>query len=245
MIKIKYLNRAKKTIDSEFSVIDEVIKNSSFNKTFNARVVEIISEKKCKVRYKNIDYIVKNDISLSVDDLVLVCVPRNNWNELYIQSGNQSDNAELITQITELNNEITELETEIANLKTQLTQTNSNLTDLSNGLALTDISSSFTANSTYVSSLSAYKFGKVVLVSGALTTSIPTGSITNIATIATINNVAHRPITYVAGDDATTGATADIGNKVSVMLAPDGTIKAIAPTALAAAKRFSAVYFTA
>ena len=96
-----------------------------------------------------------------------------------------------------------------------------------------------------MSSLSAYKFGRVVLVSGVLTTSIPTGSVTSIATIATINNASHRPITYVAGDDATTGATADVGNKVNIMLSPDGTIKAIAPAALAVEKRFSAVYLIA
>ncbi len=143
--------------------------------------------------------------------------------------------------------------------KTAIVQTESTATDkvpssayikqalgtINSNLSLIDISSSFTVNNAYISSLSAYKFGRVVLVSGVLTTSIPTGSVTNIATIATINNASHRPITYVAGDDATTGATADVGNKVNIMLSPDGTIKAIAPAALAVEKRFSAVYLIA
>lgn len=127
VININYLEMAKSNIENFLLTVMDLIESAKFDKTFRAKVVEIISERKCKVQYKNIVYIAKNNANLSVGDSIWVKAPCNNWNELYIQSGNQSDNAELITQITELNNEITELETEIANLKTQLTQTNSNL----------------------------------------------------------------------------------------------------------------------
>lgn len=126
-----------------------------------------------------------------------------------------------------------------------LANINSNLTGLSNGLTLTNISSSFTTNSTYVTSFSAYKFGKVIFISGALTTSIPTGSITNIANIANTTNSNYYPIAPAVGYDATIGSTAEITNRCNIMLNTDGKLWAIAPNTLAAAKRFSAVYFIA
>lgn len=120
------MNTAKSSANSLLSAVRKLIDCAKFDKTFRARVTEIISDKTCKIQYKNVDYTVKCDISLLVGDTKLlegdsvwVKAPCNNWDALYIESGNQSDNGELVNQITKLNGEITEL-------KTLLNQTNRN-----------------------------------------------------------------------------------------------------------------------
>lgn len=121
------INTAKSNANNLLSAVKELIEYAKFNKTFKAKIIGTLPNGKYKILYKNIEYPATSEYQHSVGDSVWVCAPCNNWNELHIQSGNQSDNTELINQITELNSEIVELETEITNLKTQLIQTNSNL----------------------------------------------------------------------------------------------------------------------
>ncbi|WP_313069731.1 hypothetical protein [Lacrimispora sp.] len=66
-----------------FSVKADSLK---YDKTFRAKVIDNISEKKCKILYKGKECIVKCDGNVNVNDMVWVCAPRNDWNELYIQS---------------------------------------------------------------------------------------------------------------------------------------------------------------
>lgn len=55
-----------------------------YDKTFRAKILEIISNKKCKVLYRGKEYFAKCDDIVNVDDMVWVCAPGNDWNELYI-----------------------------------------------------------------------------------------------------------------------------------------------------------------
>ena len=57
-----------------------------YDKTFRAKVIDNLSTKKCKVLYKGKDYVVKCDGNVNIEDMVWVCAPGNDWNELYIQS---------------------------------------------------------------------------------------------------------------------------------------------------------------
>ncbi len=57
-----------------------------YDKTFRAKVIDNLSSKRCKVLYKGKEYTVKCDGSINVNDMVWVCAPGNDWNELYIQS---------------------------------------------------------------------------------------------------------------------------------------------------------------
>lgn len=61
------------------------LKNIRYDKTFRAKILECISDGKYKVLYKNKEYLAKSDYSLDIGDLVWVCAPENNWNELYVQ----------------------------------------------------------------------------------------------------------------------------------------------------------------
>lgn len=57
----------------------------NYDKTFRAKIVEIISTNKCRVLYRGIEYSAKYDEMISVGDMVWVCAPSNNWDELYVQ----------------------------------------------------------------------------------------------------------------------------------------------------------------
>lgn len=66
-----------------FSIKADTLK---YDKTFRAKVIENLSIKKCKVLYKGKEHVVKCDGDVNVNDMVWVCAPGNDWNELYIQS---------------------------------------------------------------------------------------------------------------------------------------------------------------
>ena len=59
-----------------------------YDKTFRGKVIRQESTSKYKVLHKNKEYPVKSDYKLSVGDLVWICAPCNNWDELYVKSSN-------------------------------------------------------------------------------------------------------------------------------------------------------------
>ena len=62
-----------------------MVKTKSYSdKTFKARVTEIISAYKIRVQYCGSTYTVSTTIPCSVDDFVRVCAPCNNWRELFV-----------------------------------------------------------------------------------------------------------------------------------------------------------------
>lgn len=60
----------------------------NYDKTFRAKVIRKESNGKYSVLYKNKEYAAKCDGSLNRNDTVWVCAPKNDWNELYVQSCN-------------------------------------------------------------------------------------------------------------------------------------------------------------
>ncbi|GLC79195.1 hypothetical protein [Lacrimispora brassicae] len=63
-----------------------------YDKTFRAKVISQESTGKYKILYKNVEYTAKCDGRLNAGDLVWVCAPRNDWNELYVQLGGAIQN---------------------------------------------------------------------------------------------------------------------------------------------------------
>lgn len=72
-----------------------------FDKTFRAKVIGKESNGKYKVLYKNKEYLAKCDGTLNIDDMVWVCAPKNDWNELYVQLGKTLQN-----QVIQLNSDL-------------------------------------------------------------------------------------------------------------------------------------------
>lgn len=96
-------------------VDDRIEKKDSGTKVFKARVVEIPSLAKVKVKIDGVIYTASSNVYCEVNDLVHVCVPNNNWKALYVETN--------LTSGKTLRNmflEIEELKKEIKNLKTLL-----------------------------------------------------------------------------------------------------------------------------
>ena len=82
---MNYSQLATKLADKVTVQIYEMIKkNERSDKTFTARVTEIISAYKIRVQYCGSSYTVSTTIPCSVDDFVRVCAPCNNWRELFV-----------------------------------------------------------------------------------------------------------------------------------------------------------------
>lgn len=83
--KMNYIEIIEKMASSIHEAISLRLKNAKFDRSFSARVVETKG---------NGQYIVEFDRNkrkargfrenIMVGDFVMVCVPRNNWNNLYI-----------------------------------------------------------------------------------------------------------------------------------------------------------------
>lgn len=62
-----------------------MVKAKSYSdKTFKARVTEIITVYKIRVQYCGSSYTVSTSLPCSVNDIVRVCAPCNNWKELFV-----------------------------------------------------------------------------------------------------------------------------------------------------------------
>jgi len=85
--EVKKLNRFEvynKIADDVAILIDIKIKNINRDITFKAQITEKVSDGKYKVLHKNIKYTVRGSSSTNIGDWVYVCVPGNDWNELFV-----------------------------------------------------------------------------------------------------------------------------------------------------------------
>ncbi len=60
----------------------------NYDKTFRAKVIREDTNGKYSILYKNKEYTAKCNGTLKTDDTVWVCAPKNDWNQLYVQPGN-------------------------------------------------------------------------------------------------------------------------------------------------------------
>lgn len=84
---------------------DEIIKNivsslkesfkilldrANFDRTFKAKVISKINENKYQILYKGQKHTVTSDSTLSINQIIKVCAPQNNWSELFVVNSNGS-----------------------------------------------------------------------------------------------------------------------------------------------------------
>lgn len=65
-------------------MIKQGLSKAEYDKTFTANIDEKISSTKATVQYNGMTYTVSSTIAFEEGDLVRVCVPCNNWNDLFI-----------------------------------------------------------------------------------------------------------------------------------------------------------------
>ena len=70
-----------KLVSTVLSYVQKSIDKASFDRTFRARIVKIISGEKYQVEWKGAHYTVRGFQSYSIGDLVYVCAPTNQWED--------------------------------------------------------------------------------------------------------------------------------------------------------------------
>lgn len=66
------------------AMVKAFAKNDDSDKTFKAKITEKSNDAKYKILYHGNTYTVSSSIVLQVNDMVWVCVPCNNWKELFV-----------------------------------------------------------------------------------------------------------------------------------------------------------------
>ena len=71
--------------DSILSKIEQAVNEKGrYDKTFTANISQKISDTKAMITYNGIVYTVRSTIPFNDGDLVRVCAPCNNWNDLFV-----------------------------------------------------------------------------------------------------------------------------------------------------------------
>lgn len=91
-------------------MITEKIKTIRYDRTFRAKITSQISANKFNILYKKKEYPASCDIKAKIGDIVWVCAPENNWDELYIQTSTSGKYLPLsggtVSGSTQFNNEV-------------------------------------------------------------------------------------------------------------------------------------------
>ena len=82
--RVNYDEIIKNIVSSLRENIKILINKAKFDITFKARVIENVSGNKYQVLYKGEKYTVVSNITLTKNQIVRVCAPQNNWNELFV-----------------------------------------------------------------------------------------------------------------------------------------------------------------
>ncbi len=73
-------------VETVLSAVSKAIeKYGKYDRTFTANVIDVQNaQKRCVVMYNGTSYTASTTIDVSLGDLVRVCVPCNNWNDLFV-----------------------------------------------------------------------------------------------------------------------------------------------------------------
>lgn len=73
-------------VNTVLSVVSKAIeKYGKYDRTFTANVIDVLSsQNKCIVMYNGTFYTASTTVTVSRGDLVRVCVPCNNWNDIFV-----------------------------------------------------------------------------------------------------------------------------------------------------------------
>ena len=81
---INYNEIIKNIVESLKDAIKAFIETANYDKTFKARVVKKISNDKYQVVYRGQKHTVTSDVELQIDQIVYVCIPQNDWSDLFV-----------------------------------------------------------------------------------------------------------------------------------------------------------------
>ena len=81
---MNYTELIKQLSANIIEAVKNLIKKAEYDQSYKAKITEVVSGKKVKILLNGHTHAATTGISYEVGDIVWVCVPRNNWNNLYI-----------------------------------------------------------------------------------------------------------------------------------------------------------------
>lgn len=82
--KIIYTEVLQKLAQAIKSMVQNELKYAKYDRTFKAIISKKISSVKYEINYQNRIYTATTSRECNVGDIVRVCAPQNNWNDLFI-----------------------------------------------------------------------------------------------------------------------------------------------------------------
>lgn len=81
---MNYAELIKQLCANIIEAVKNLIKKAEYDQSFRVKITEIESAKKVKFLLNGVTHTATTGNQYAVGDIVWVCVPRNNWNNLYI-----------------------------------------------------------------------------------------------------------------------------------------------------------------
>lgn len=81
---MNYTESLQELTTNFMSMFKKLLKNVPYDQSYKARTTEVISSKKIKVEFNGKTCTATTGIQCSIGDYVWICVPKNDWNNIYV-----------------------------------------------------------------------------------------------------------------------------------------------------------------
>lgn len=81
---MNYTELIKQLCQDILTSVSSLIKTAPYDQSYKAKITEVVSSKKVKILLNGQTRYATTGISCGEGDIVWVCVPRNNWNSIYV-----------------------------------------------------------------------------------------------------------------------------------------------------------------
>lgn len=81
---MNYTELMKQLSENIITAVRSLIKTAPYDQSYKAKITEVVSSKKVKILLNGRTHAATTGTSYEVGDIVWVCVPRNNWNNIYV-----------------------------------------------------------------------------------------------------------------------------------------------------------------
>ena len=81
---MNYIEIMKQFAVNIIEAVKNLIRKAEYDQSFRVKITEIESAKKVKILLNGVTHTATAGVQYAVGDIVWVCVPRNNWNNIYV-----------------------------------------------------------------------------------------------------------------------------------------------------------------
>lgn len=81
---MNYTELMKQLSENILTAVNSLIKIAPYDQSYKVKITEVISAKKVRISLNGVTHTATTGVQYAVGDIVWVCVPRNNWNNIYV-----------------------------------------------------------------------------------------------------------------------------------------------------------------